>query len=225
MGTGGGGGGCRLLASFPQGCVSVLYQDVIPKMDLNMLYRLSDLVNCFELLCDGYDVSSNYAHPGLFDRGLLPPPLFVKGTLSVAGVCIDVSGAALLWGGDSVSAVSRLMMSDDMGDGDWVTVAMTARSQTGGSGSFDWLRFVMRGAGPVAPPIIGQEHTVVLNRRGVVVYVRIVYTQPESVATLQVTGSLLLLILVCAMSPIVLQIVACYILVSIKVDPTCVYVW
>ena len=53
-------------------------------------------------------------------------------------------------------AVSRLMMSDDMSDGDWVPVATTARSRTGGSWSFDWLLFMMRGAGPVAPPIIGR---------------------------------------------------------------------
>ena len=71
---------------------------------LNMFYRLSDLVNCFERLCDGYDMSSLYALPGLFDRGLLPPALFVMGTLGVAGVRFDVSGEALLRGGDSVRA-------------------------------------------------------------------------------------------------------------------------
>ena len=46
-------------------------------------------------------MSSICAHPGLFDRGILPPALFDMGTLGVAGVHFDESGAALLRGGDS----------------------------------------------------------------------------------------------------------------------------
>ena len=49
----------------------------------------------------------------------------------------------------------------------------------------------------MAPPINVRERTVVLNRRGGVVYVRIVHTQQGSVEVLQVTRSLLLLIIVC----------------------------
>ena len=120
----------------------------------------------------------------------LPPALFDMGTLDVAGVHSDVSGAALLRGGDLVHVVSRLMMSDDTGDGDWFPVATAARSQTGGFGCCGWLYCVTLGAGLVAPPIGGRGHTVVLNRRGVVMYIRIVYTQ-------QVTGSLLILLIVC----------------------------
>ena len=57
------------------------------------------------------------------------------GTLVVAGVRLDVSGAALLRGGYSVRAGSRLMMSDDTVDGDWwFPVATAARSRTGGPG-------------------------------------------------------------------------------------------
>ena len=119
------------------------------------------------------------------------------GTLDVAGVCFDVSGAALLQGDDSVCVVSRLVMLDDRGDGDWFPMTMTARSWTGGSRCCGWLYFVMRGAGLVATPINGRERTVVLNQRGGVMNVRIVYTQQESVEVLQVTRSLLLLILVC----------------------------
>ena len=52
-------------------------------------------------------------------------------------------------------------------------------------------------AGLVPPPISGRGRTVVLNRRGGVMYVRIVYTQQGSVEVLQVTGSLLILIIVC----------------------------
>ena len=93
--------------------------------------------------------------------------------------------------------VSRLMMSDDTGDGDWFPMATTERSQTGGFRCCGWL---------VASPISGQECTAVLNLRGGVMYVRIVYTHQGSVEVLQVTGSLLLLILVCCsmVSPIVL---------------------
>ena len=134
------------------------------------IYRLLDLLNCFELLCGvgGYDMSSICAHPGLFDRSLLPPALSDMGTLVVAGVRSDVCGAALLWGGDLVRASSRLMMSYDTGDGDGrcFPMAMAARSRTGGSGCCGWLQFVTRGARPVAPPINIRERTVVLNRRG-----------------------------------------------------------
>ena len=49
----------------------------------------------------------------------------------------------------------------------------------------------------MAPPISGRGRTVVLNRRGGVMYVRIVCTHHGSVEVLQVTGSLLILIIVC----------------------------
>ena len=49
----------------------------------------------------------------------------------------------------------------------------------------------------MSPPISEHLHTVVLNREGGVVYVRIVYTQRESVGVLQVTGLLLPLVIVC----------------------------
>ena len=115
-------GGTRLL--------TVLHQDFAPKFGLNLIYHLLDLVNCFELLCGigGYDVSSIWDHPGLFDRRLLPPALTDMGTLDVH---FDVSGAALL------RVVLRLIMSDDMKDGHWFPVAMTACSRTDGSGCCD----------------------------------------------------------------------------------------
>ena len=89
--------------------------DSTSKLDLNLIYRLSELVNHFEPLCDigGYDVTLIGTHLGLSEWGLLPLALFDMGTLDVAGVRFDVSGAALLLGGDSVCVVSRLMMSDD----------------------------------------------------------------------------------------------------------------
>ena len=73
-------------------------------MDLNLIYRLLDLVNCFELSwgIGGHDVSSMWAHSGLFDWSLLLPASVDTGTLDVTGVRFDVSRAALLRRGDSV---------------------------------------------------------------------------------------------------------------------------
>ena len=105
-------------------------------------------------------------------------------------------GVALLRGGDSVF-VSRLMMSDYTGDGDWFPVVTAARSRTGGFGCCGWLYCVTCGARLVAPPIGRRGRTVVLNRRGVVMYISIVYTQHESIEVLQVTRSLLILLIVC----------------------------
>ena len=92
-------------------------------------------------------MSSMGTYPALFEWGLLPPALFDMGTLDVAGVRFDVSGATLLRGGDSVHVVSRLMMSEDTGDGDWFPIATAARSRTGGFGSCGWLYCVRHGAG------------------------------------------------------------------------------
>ena len=138
-----------MLVSFTQECASVLCRDFAPKMDPNLIYRLSDLVNCFELLCGigGYDVLSMCVPPGLFDRGLLQPALSDMGTLVVAGVRFDVSGAVLLRRGDSVCAGSHLMMSYDTGDGDWFPVATASRSRTSGSRCCGWLQFVTQGGG------------------------------------------------------------------------------
>ena len=74
-----------------------------------------------------------------------------------------------------VRIVSRLMMPGDTGDGDWSPVAKAARSQTGGFRCCGWLYCVTRGGGElVAPPISERGRKV-----------------------LQVTGSLLTLIIVC----------------------------
>ena len=99
-------GETRVLTSFPREFVLILCQDFTSKLDLNLIYRLSDLVNHFELVCGvgGYDVSSIRAYPGLFEWGLLQLALFDMGTLDVTCVRFDVSGAALLRGGDSVCA-------------------------------------------------------------------------------------------------------------------------
>ena len=136
-------------------------------------------------------------NPGLSEWGLLPLALFDMGTLDVAGVRFDVSGAALSLGGDSVCVISRLMMSDDTCNGDWLPVAMAERSRTGGFRCCGWLYCVKRGVGRVAPPIGRRGRTVVLNQRGVVMYIRIMYTQQGSIKVLQVTGSLLILLIIC----------------------------
>ena len=100
------------------------------------------------------------------------------------------------------------MMSDDTRDGDWFPLTTAARSRGGGSGCCGWLQFMSRGTEPVSPPINEHSRTIVPDRKGGVVYVRTVYTQRGSVGVLQVTGSLLLLVidsllLYCAVLPFV----------------------
>ena len=58
----------RVLTNFPRECVLVLCQNSTSKLDLNLIYLLSELVNHFELLCGigGYDVSSIGTYVGLF---------------------------------------------------------------------------------------------------------------------------------------------------------------
>ena len=63
-----------------------------------------------------------------------------------------------------------------------------------------WLAAICdAGAGPVAPPISVRARTVMLSHEGVVIYIWIVYTRQGSVEVLQVTGSLLLQILLCCL--------------------------
>ena len=149
-------------------------QDFAPKVDPDLINHSSCLVNRFGPLhmCDGDDVSSFCASIGLFDRALSHPVLSYMGILVVAGVCLDVSGQILYLRGDLVWAGSRMMVPVDTGDG-------------GG------------GAGPVVPPISTRECTVVHGQGGWVTCIWIVYTRQGSV--LQVTGSLLLQILLCCL--------------------------
>ena len=113
----------------------------------------------------------------------------------------------------------RLVMSDDTGDGDWFPMAMAARSRTGGFRCCGWLYCVTRGAGLVAPPIGRRGCIVVLNRRGVVMYIRIVYTQQESIEVLQVTRSLLILFIDCCCIVLCLRSYC----ESLRIVPTCVF--
>ena len=145
---------------------------------------------------------------GLSFRDLLRPSLSDTGVLDVTGVRFYVSGARWLCEGDSVRFGSSLMMSDDTGDRDWFPLTTAARSRDGGSGRCGWLQFVPQGAGPVSPPINEHSRTVVLNRKGGVVYVRIVHMQRESVGspagdrvTASISSSMLLY---CAALPFVL---------------------
>ena len=165
-----------------------------------MFYRLSDLVNCFERFICAMDTVCHRFMPTrvyLNEAYCYRLCLLWKHWVSQVFALMCLERLCCLRGGDSVRAVLCSIMSDDTSDGACVPVATTAHPQPGGSRCFHWLCFVRQGAGPVAPPINGRERTVLLNQRGVVVYVRIVYTQHRSVPFLQVTGSLLLVILVC----------------------------
>ena len=133
-----GGGGARLQTSFSQGCASVVYQDFAPKLDLHLIYRLSDLVNCFELLCGfgGYDVSSIcsprvYLTGAYYHRPCLIWGHWVSQVFTLMCLeqfcCREVIRCVLF------CTCIVLMMSDDRGDGDWFPVATTVNSRTGGS--------------------------------------------------------------------------------------------
>ena len=72
------------------------------------------------------------------------------------------------------------------------------RSLKGGeSGCSEWLQFVSQGSGPMAPPIEVRLCTIVFFRSGEMMYIWTVYTWRESVGVLQVTGSLLHVVLAC----------------------------
>ena len=95
-----GGGGGMLLAGFPQKGDLVLCRDSTPIMDLNLFHRSSDLVDCFDILCDigGDDVSSRCVPPGFFYRDLLQSSLSDVRVLDVT--CVP--GTGLLCEGDWV---------------------------------------------------------------------------------------------------------------------------
>ena len=72
-----------------------------------------------------------------------------------------------------------------------------------------WLAAIRDvGAGPVAPPISTRARTVVHGQGGWVTCIWIVYTRQGSVEVLQVTGSLLLQILLCCL--VVVYVCLCF---------------
>ena len=73
------------------------------------------------------------------------------------------------------------VVSDVTGDGDGIPMTTAARSWGGGSGRYGWLKFVLQGAGPMAPPIRARLSTVVFFQifQGIG-YIWIVYTRRES---------------------------------------------
>ena len=87
-----------------------------------------------------------------------------------------------------MSAVTQ----DDSGG---ITMMTSAHSWDGESESSVWLRVLPKGAGLVAPPIRKRFWTVVFFRSGEISYIWAVYTRCESFGVLQVTGSLLHVVL------------------------------
>ena len=187
----------RAVGCFPQEYAPAMCQDFAQEFPPELISLLSDLVNLLGLLSafSGDNVSSLCDPPVLFDRALLQPVWSDLGILVVAGVHFDVSGPVLYPGGDSVRARPSLLVSGDTSDGDRLPVTMAACTQTGGVVCCGWLQFVTRGGGPMAPPISVRARTVVLSYGGWVKYIWIVYIRRRSVEVQQVTGSLVLRIL------------------------------
>ena len=134
-----GTGGTHSMVGFSQECAPVRCRDFAPKVDLDWINRLSDLMNRLSLLCadGGNEVSSCDVSLGLFNRALSD-----MGILGIACVHLDVSGGTGL-----VRAGSCLLVSVDTGEGVRFPLTMTAHSLTGGSKGCGWQQFMTWGRG------------------------------------------------------------------------------
>ena len=187
----------KAVGCFPQEYTPVMCRDFVPEFTPELISHPLDLVNRFGLLSavSGGNVSSLCGSPVLFDRTLSQPVLSDLGILGSTGVHFDVSGPVLHPGDDSVRAGPSLLLTGDTSDGDQLPVTTATCTLTGGFVCCGWLQFVTCGAGPMAPPISGRARTVVISYGGWVRCIWIVYTRRISVEVLQVTGSLVLRIL------------------------------
>ena len=80
-------------------------------------------------------------------------------------------------------------------DSDGIAMTMSVCSWGGDSEPHDWLHVLANGSGLMAPPIGGRFCTVVFFWSVGISYIWMVYTWRQSVGVLQVTGSLLLVVL------------------------------
>ena len=119
------------------------------------------------------------------------------GDLVVANVRFDVTGQVSSVKGDSVRAGSYLMASGVAYAENWLPLTTAACSTAGGYRCSGWLEFVTHEAVPVATPISERVHTDACSQGGELTDFGIVYTRERSVDVLQVTGSLLLQIILC----------------------------
>ena len=84
-----------------------------------------------------------------------------------------------------------------------ISMTMSARSWGGESRCSEWLRFVSKGVGLMAPPIGAHFCTIVFFWSEGMIYIWPVYTWRESVGVLQVTGSLLQEVLACRLAKLI----------------------
>ena len=154
------------------------------RIDNGWCDHLSDPMNCFDL----------------FPQNWLPPQLSYTGLLEVTGVRVDVIVRSLFRAAKSVCFGAEPVVSDVTEDGDRIPMTTSTHSWVGESRCSEWLQFVSQGAGPMAPPIRAGLCTVVFFQRWGLVYIWIVCTRWESVGVLQVTGSLLHVVLACRLA-------------------------
>ena len=157
-----------------------------------------DLVNRFGLLSafSGGNVSSLCDTPVLFVRTLSQLVLSDLGILGAAGVHFDVClDRFYIWEMTQCGldrAYCSMLLSGDTSDWDWLPVTMAVCTLTGGFVRCGWLQSVTWGRGLW---LLQSAGTVVLSYGGWVRCIWIVYTRRRSVEVLQVTGSLVLRIL------------------------------
>ena len=84
-----------------------------------------------------------------------------------------------------------------------ISMTTSARWWGGESRCSEWLRFVSKGAGLMAPPIGARFCTVMFFWSGGMMYIWPVNTWRESVGVLQVTGSLLHEVLACRLDKLI----------------------
>ena len=159
VGAGGGGYVCDWCS--PDDTL-VWFGDSDLNMNINSFDHASGLMDCIDLLCDMGEsvVSSVRDCPLVFHQHCLQPKLSNTEILEVAGVLFDVCDIGLFSAAYLECFGAASVLSNVTGDGDEIPMTTVARLRGGGSGCSGWLKFVLHGAGPVAPPISERSYTV-----------------------------------------------------------------
>ena len=118
-------------------------------MNNELFDQLSDLMDCFTLLCDEGkgDVWSYGDSRKVFPQNWLRHRLSGTGLLEVTGVHFDVFDIKLFRADDSVRFDTESVVSDVTGDGDGIPMTTAACSCGSASRRSEWLNFMSQGRG------------------------------------------------------------------------------
>ena len=169
----------------------------------SLMDQLFDLGSRFDLMWDeGDNILLSVGDPvGLFPQIRLVRLLSYMGLLMITDLRFDAivrssfrASISEHFGAEpEVSAVIH-------GDSGGITMTTSVCSWGGESESSVWLRVMSQGAGLVAHPIRERFCTVVFFWSGEILYIWAVYTWRESFGVLQMTGSLLHVVLACRLT-------------------------